>query len=554
MRLKHIFLILVVLLTSFYSSTVAQNIYTRADTLRGSITPERDWWDLERYDIEIEPNISEKSIYGKVDLTYKVRYQNKTTKLQIDLKEPLSIDSVVLEERKLKFTRTNQSYLIDVPNQLRNSKHTLRIFYSGNVTTAINPPWEGGWVFTEDKMGRPWVTVTSHGKSGTSSWFPSKDHQGDEPDRGMTIRIIVPSDLTGVSNGRLIATESLTNNRTAYKWEVKNTINAYSIIPYIGKYVEINDSYTGEKGLLDLNYWVLDYNYDLAKVYFPKETKSTLAAFEYWFGPYPFYEDSYKLVDVPYAGMEHQSAIAYGNNYASGYSGRSTAQKNNQKWDFIIVHESAHEWFGNSITTHDLADLWVHEGFATYGETLYVDYLFGTESAHEYIVESRQYIQNDRSIIPQYNVNAQGSSDLYTKAANMLHSIRNSINNDEKFRKILRGINSKYFHKNVSGAEIENYISTMSGFDFRYVFKQYLTQTDIPTFEFKIDKENGEVKYRYSGAIPEFNLPIYLSSKDAQLRLSPSNTWKKLRVKGPEILLFSKHAIEKKFLIKAVEL
>lgn len=555
MHTNRFLILLIILFTVFCDKSIAQQSFSRVDTLRGSITNERAWWDVKRYDIIVEPNFSDKSIRGQVDLLYQVISPNGKTPLQIDLKNPLTIDSILLNNHRVEYTRVLQSYHVHVPDQKKNNRHTLQIYYSGKVVEAVNPPWQGGWIFTKDTLNRDWVTVTSHGSAGSSIWFPSKDHQGDEPDKGVSLTMIVPDTLVAVSNGRLVDVSNLSNNTTSYKWEVKNTINSYSITPYIGKYVNIQESYPGEKGKLDLSYWVLDYNRDVAKIYFSNEVKPMLAAYEHWFGAYPFYEDSYKLIDVPYAGMEHQSAIAYGNNYASGYSGRSTVQKNSHaKWDFIIVHESAHEWFGNSITVADLADMWVPEGFATYGETLYVEYLYGEESAHEYTLLSRAYILNDKPVIPDYNVNAQGSTDLYTKAANMIHSIRNSINNTERFRRILKGITSKYYHNITSGEEIERYISTMAGFDYKHVFNQYLRTVDIPQFEYKIDREKNTVSFKYSKSIPDFNLPLVLTSKDANLKILPKTTWTTLRLSAPEISLFNKLAIEKKYFVEAVEI
>ncbi len=551
---KKILINLIFLLLINYLSLNAQTIFTKADSLRGSNNLERKWWDVQRYDIEIEPSIEKKSVIGKSIITYKVLESNKGKRLQIDLKSPLAIDSILLLGKPLKFDREFDVYYVSVPNQQRNSIHEISIFYGGKTIEAINPPWQGGWIFKKDALGRPWVTVTSHGDAGTSIWFPSKDYQGDEPDKGTRIKLIVPDSLVGVSNGRLISTATI-NDKKVFTWEVKNSINPHLIVPYIGKYENFTGNFEGIKGNLDLSFWVLDYNLVKAKNHFPGQVFAMLDAFEYWMGPYPFYEDSYKLIDAPYPGMEHQSAIAYGNDYQNGFAGRDISGGGpSTKWDFIIVHESAHEWFGNSISTKDIADMWIHEGFASYAETMYVDYTYGNEMGNEYNFGTRSNILNDKNIISTYNVNSQGSSDMYAKASNMLHSIRNSINNDEKFRKIMRGLNSTFHKKMTTTQEVEEYISTISGFDYQYVFDQYLRNTDIPVFEYSIDKIKGTIRYRYTNSIPLFDLPLVFTSKNAIVKIQPTTTWKTSKFNENERSLFVSKAIEKKYYIHASEI
>ncbi len=352
----------------------------------------------------------------------------------------------------------------DMPDQQKGTKGKLSIRYGGKPHEAIRAPWDGGWTFTKDSLGRPWMTVTCQGGAGASIWYPCKDHQSDEPDNGASLTMRVPDTLMAVGNGT-----------TSYTWEVTNPINNYNIIPYIGKYINFKEVYQGEKGKLDLNYWVLDYNEQKAKSYLPKEVHNTMKSFEYWFGPYPFYEDGYQLIDVPHSGMEHQSAVAYGNWYQPGYRKRDGSGTGwGLKWDFIVIHESGHEWFGNNITSNDLADMWVHEGFTNYSETLFIEHIFGEQAGNEYNAGIRSGIRNDRPIIPPtYGVNAQGSGDMYPKGGNMLHAIKHSINDNEKFRQILRGLNKDFYHKTVNTAQVENYISKKAGFDYSKVFDQY---------------------------------------------------------------------------------
>jgi aminopeptidase N len=330
---------------------------------------------------------------------------------------------------------------------------------------------------------------------------------------------------------------------------VVNPISNYCIIPYIGKYVNFKETYKGEKGPLSLNYWVLDYNLNKAKAYMPDQVHKMFKAFEHWFGPYPFYEDGYQLIDASHTGMEHQSAVSYGNKYKFGYVGRDASGYGwGLKWDFIIIHESGHEWFGNNLTTNDLADMWVHEGFTNYSETLFVDYHFGEKAGNEYNYGIRKGVRNDKPIIPAYNVNAQGSGDMYTKGGNLLHSIRHGINNDALFRGIMRGLNSRFYHQTVTSAQVENYISTQAKFNYSRVFDQYLRTIQIPVLEFYI--ENGKVNYQYKNSIHGFNLPLVLKNGNVVLKLNPTTSLQSLTITPAQMELFTPDAIEKMYYIK----
>jgi aminopeptidase N len=388
---------------------------------------------------------------------------------------------------------------------------------------------------------------------GASIWYPCKDHQSDEPDKGAALTMIVPDTLVAVANGRLQFKKSNGDGTTTSKWAVVNPISNYCIIPYIGKYVNFSETYNGEKGKLDLNYWVLDYNKPKAKEYMPKEVHNMLKALEHWFGPYPFYEDGYQLIDVAHTGMEHQSAVAYGNQYKPGYRMRDGSGTGwGLKWDFIIVHESGHEWFGNNITTDDLADMWVHEGFTNYSETLYTDYIFGKDAANDYNAGIRRGIRNDRTIIPNYNVNDQGSGDMYTKGSNMLHAIRHSIDNDDLFRQIMRGLNKTFNNQTVTSKQVEDYISKQSKYDYTKVFDQYLRTVQIPTLEFYLSDDGKKAFYRWKNVVKGFNLPLVLKSTDARIKIVPAEEWKSTDLKGSEATLFNAAAIEKMYYIKPV--
>jgi aminopeptidase N len=502
--------------------------FTHADTLRGSITPERAWWDVLHYAIAVTPDFNTKTITGKNAIHYKVTSDSYPAFMQIDLQEPMLIDSVLFgnSRRSLRFEREGNAWHVQVPKQVKASENTVTVYFHGKPREAVNAPWDGGWIWRKDSLGNPWMSVACQGL-GASVWYPCKDHQADEPDQGASLSLTVPDSLSAISNGRL-AGKTSSNGTTTWQWQVVNPINNYNIVPYIGKYNHFSDTLHGEKGVLDLNFWVLDYNTDRAKKQFT-QAKLMLRAFEYWFGPYPFYEDGYKLVEAPHLGMEHQSAVAYGNRFANGYLGRDLSGSGwGKKWDFIIVHESGHEWFANNITSKDLADMWIHESFTNYSETLFTEYYYGIEAGTDYNYGTRKSIRNDKNIIAPYGVNNQGSGDMYYKGGNMLHTIRHAIHNDSLFRQILRGLNKTFYHQTVTTQEIEHYVSSQSGIDFSKVFDQYLRTTQIPVFEYQL--EGNKLRYRYSNCITGFNLPIVLSNNDATLRIRPTENWQTLSV------------------------
>jgi aminopeptidase N len=529
--------------------------FTHADTLRGTMNAERAWWNVLRYDITVEPDFENKSITGSNRITYKTVKENHPLWMQIDLQEPLRIDSIILNRNKhLSFTREGNAWHVKTVKDTINSVNEIVICYHGKPREAIHPPWDGGWTFTKDSLGRPWMTVTCQGL-GASVWYPNKDHQSDEPNDGASLNMIVPNDLVAVSNGRLKEKKAFSKDKTSYTWVVENPINNYNIIPYIGKYVNFSETYLGIKGKLDLSYWVMDYNLEKARNYLPNEVHNMLDSFEYWFGPYPFYEDGYKLVETEHTGMEHQSAVAYGNHYKPGYRGRDLSGTGwGMKWDFIVVHESGHEWFGNNITSNDLADMYLHESFANYSETLFVESMYGKEAANEYNYGIRQGIQNNETIIPAaYGVNAQGSGDMYPKGGNMLHTIRHSINNDQLFRNILAGLNQTFYHQTVNGSQIQEYISKKAGYDYKNVFNQYLTTTQIPELNLYLNAKNDEVFYKWTSCIDEFDLPLSLNNSEESLKIIPTQKWQSIKVNNAQLYLFNPMSIEKMYYIKVKE-
>jgi len=450
----------------------------------------------------------------------------------------LTIDSLVYDD-KLYINYPAKPYYnegnvwhIPLPKAPVNSVHSITVAYHGKPRIALRAPWDGGWIFTKDEKGRPWMTVACQGL-GASVWYPCKDHQSDEPDNGATLNITVDDALVAVGNGRLKEKKS-ENGLTTWTWEVKNPINNYDIIPYIGNYVNFTDTLMGEKGKLDCSYWVLDYNLEKAKKQFGRDAKAMIHCFEYWFGPYPFYEDSYKLVESSHLGMEHQSATAYGNHYVNGYyiggnTGRDLSSSGwGSKFDYIIIHESGHEWFGNNITTNDIADMWVHEGFTDYSEPLFVECMWGKAAGDEYTQGLRQNIDNDRPVIGPYGVNREGSGDMYAKGANMLHTIRQVINDDEKFRSILRGLNKDFYHKTVDSRQVEMYMGQKSGMDLSKIFDQYLRTTKIPELQYKM---NGrKLSYRWTNTVDGFNMPLDILGSKLALRINPTTSWQEMEL------------------------
>jgi aminopeptidase N len=522
---------------------------THADTLRGSLTPERTWWDVQRYDIAVRPEYLQKTTVGNDLITYKVVGRVQPA-MQLDLQAPLHIDSVVFNGRqRLGFTQEGNAWHVKTPRQAVGEENTVRVYFSGTPHESVRPPWSGGWTWAKDSLGRPWMTVTCQGM-GASLWYPCKDHQSDEPDKGASLTVIAPDTLVVVSNGRQEFRKENGDGTATTKWAVVNPISNYCIIPYIGKYTHFHEDFQGEKGHLDLDYWVLDYNLQRAKDYLPEQVHNMLHSHEHWFGPYPFYEDGYKLVDVQHPGMEHQSAVAYGNHYAFGYRGRDVSGMGlGMKWDFIVVHESGHEWFGNNLTSKDLADMYIHEGYTNYSETLFADYMYGKEAGNAYNYGIRQNIRNDRPIIARYDINEEGSGDMYAKGGNMLHTIRHSMDNDSLFRQILRGMNRDFYHQTVTTQQIEHYLALHAGFDYQKVFDQYLRTTQIPVLEYYLSSDGRQVTYRYSNCVAGFNLPLVLGGGQSKMRVLPTDQWQSSTLSSGQAALWDAESIKKMYYI-----
>jgi len=505
--------------------TAQQRKFPRQDTLRGSVTPEREWWDLTFYHLDVKVNPADSTRKGRNTIRYQVLWPKQV--MQIDLQVPMVISNVYQDNKPLKFTRDGNAWFVEIEKtQTTGAKNELVVHFEGRPTVSRNPPWSGGLSWKKDKKGNPWIVTTCQG-DGASIWWPCKDHQYDEPD-SMLISVTVPGNLTGVANGRLKSEIKNSDQTKTFNWFVSNPINNYCVNVNIADYAHFAEKYPGEKGDLDCDYYVLKENLEIARSYF-SEARKVLAALEHWFGPYPFYEDGFKLVEVPYPGMEHQSSVTYGNGFKFGYGGRDVSGSGwGMKFDFIMEHESSHEWFGNSITSKDIADMWIHEGFGAYSESLFVDYHFGKQAGSEYCIGTRKNIGNRSPIIGYYNVNTEGSGDMYSKGANMLHTIRQLVDDDEKFRGMIRDISAEFYHQTVTTEQIENYISDATGIDLKPFFNQYLRQTKIPFFDYTLD---GEVlRYRWDNCIPEFNMPLKITINDEVKWIVPTVVWKEIPV------------------------
>jgi aminopeptidase N len=520
-----LFRFLLILLASLILSVPGRSQYiqhvpvtfTRQDTLRGSITPERAWWDLKFYHLDIKVNPSDSTIYGTNTVVYKVLRSAEV--MQIDLQEPLKISKAVQNGKELAFSREGNVYWIHLTDSQEQGKtYAVILSYGGIPKISMRPPWEGGITWKKDKNDLPFIASTCQG-DGASLWWPCKDHMYDEPD-SMLISVTVPSNLMDVSNGRLRSVVKHKKDKTAtYNWFVANPINNYGVNINIADYAHFSEVFKGEKGNLDCNYYVLKENLEKAKIQF-KQAPMMLSAFEHWFGPYPFYEDGYKLVEAPYLGMEHQSSVTYGNGYRNGYHGIDLSSTGwGDKFDFIIVHESAHEWFANSITDEDVADMWIHESFANYAESLFLEYNFGKEAGTEYLLGCRQNIRNDKPITGIYNVNYSGSGDMYYKGGSMLHSLRQIVGDDEKWRAILRGLNKDFYHQVVKGSQIENYLSEKTGMNLKPFFDQYLRDTRIPVFEYFI--KDTKLTFRWNNCVAGFNMPLKIFMSGSEKKITP---------------------------------
>jgi len=497
-------------------------VFTHADTLRGALGPARDWWDVTFYDLHVTVSPADSSISGRNGITYRAMKPGR--ELQIDLQPPMVVDSMMLEGRSLRWRRDGSAFFVALPSEQRTGEsHTVTVYYHGKPRAAVRPPWDGGFSWREDSRGDPWVATANQGL-GASAWWPNKDHPSEEPD-SQRVAITVPTPMTDISNGRLRSTTVNPDGTTTFEWFASSPINNYGISVNAGSYAHWQETYQGEDGPLTMDFWPLAENEQAARRHWT-QARTMMSCFENWFGPYPFYADGYKLVEAPYLGMEHQTAVTYGNGYQNGYLGSDlSGTGHGLEWDYIIIHESAHEWFANNITAADDADMWVHEGFAMYAEGLFTECLTGSKDAGaEYVRGVRARIRNDRPLQGIYGVDYSGSSDMYDKGANMLHTIRQLVDDDARWREVLRGLNRTFRWQTVTSAQVEEYIAQEGGVDLDEVFDQYLRTAMIPVLEYRL--EGRTLSYRWAEVVPGFAMPVRATLARGQSSwLRPTETW-----------------------------
>ena len=511
-----------------------QSEFTRKDSLRGMLTPARTCYDVHFYHLDIKIDPDAQSIEGANTIYFEVL--ENTDLLQVDLFENMSISSIRLNgEKKLKFDREYDAVFIELSETLqKGSQQYITIEYGGKPIVAKRPPWDGGFIWKKDSVGNPWVAVTCQG-TGASLWWPNKDHQSDEPD-SMLISVTIPEGLENISNGRLRSVSKARKGWNRYDWFVSYPINNYNVTVNIGKFTHFIDVYVGEDGeKLTLDYYVIPQEIEKAKRQFD-QVKPMMDFFHTYFGPYPFIRDGYKLIQSPHLGMEHQSAVAYGNQYLNGYNGIGSSEVG-IKFDFIILHETAHEWWGNNITTNDVADMWVHESFGAYSEGLYVEHTFGYEEAMKYINGKKQNVKNDRPIIGPFDVNMEGSGDMYDKGQLILNTLRHVIDDDALWIEILTGLNTEFRHQSIDGQQVFDYISEKSGMDLNYFFDQYFRYRNLPKLVVRVSKKADSVKayYRWETDVKDFIMPIKVTTAPEIYELIyPTNKFQSIDLIGLE--------------------
>ncbi|MBL0308330.1 MAG: M1 family metallopeptidase [Bacteroidetes bacterium] len=524
--------ILLTFTTSAQALGEQKKTFTRADTLRGSLRPERTCFDVNYYELNIKVDTGEHSISGSNKIVFKA--MNNFRVMQIDLFENMNIIQIISEGKELKYKREFNAVFVYFENEVPSgSTREITVYYQGKPIVAKRPPWDGGFTWTYDNNGKVWVGVSCEGM-GASSWWPMKDHLSDEPD-SMRIICTVPSGLQCISNGVEENVNMRGDNTTTFHWKVSYPINSYNVTLNIGDYVHFADQYVAADGeKLDLDYYVLSYNLEKAQQQF-KQVKPMMSCYEKYLGKYPFWNDGYALVETPYLGMEHQGAIAYGNKYLTGYAGRDFSRIG-LDFDYIIIHESGHEWWGNSVSCKDIADMWIHEGFCTYSEAIYVECLFGKDTAMRYINAKKTSVGNKNPVVGIYGVNEEGDGDMYAKGMLMLNTIRHIINKDGLWWSIVKGISDTAFkYKTTDYQEITNYISKKSGINLAPVFEQYLKQANIPVLEYKLKKtKHGEyeLSYRWQVDVKNFRMPFVISySAGQEKRINGSDEWQTTSIK-----------------------
>ena len=523
-RVALVFLSVVAVPAAASAQRTLDTVYTHADTLRGSNGPARAWWDVSFYDLHVRVNLADSSVRGWNGIVYRVLQPGR--EMQIDLQTPLAIDSIVQDRRKLRSRRDGDAFFVTLESSQRTGDtRSITVYYHGQP--GRDRPRGGGFLWAKDSLGNPWLATSDEG-IGASVWWPVKDFPADEPD-SQRIAITVPDPMIDVSNGRLRSTTHNSDGTTTYEWFVADPINMYDVAVNAGQYTHFADTLQGESGPLSLDFWSMAYHTDTARGQW-KQATPMLQCFEHWFGPYPWYRDGYKLIEQSYLGMEHQSGIAYGNKFLKGYLGRDLSGTGlGLSWDYIVIHESAHEWFGNSISASDVADQWIHESFATYSEGLYTECQKGKTAGEAYLIGLRRSITNRYPIIGPYGIGRWYHNDLYMKGANVLNTLRQVVDDDGRWRDILRGLGKTFWHQTVSSRQVETYISRQAGVDLSKFFDQYLRTTKVPEFDYKVD--GATLSYRWTNVVPGFDMPIRVEVPGSGTYvLKPTTDWQTLSV------------------------
>jgi len=509
--------------------------FTRADSLRGMLTPARTCYDVtyEHLDVRIDPE--KKFISGSNTIHFKAT--EDFTVMQVDLFANMNVDKITLDNgQPASYTREFDAVFITLPTTVKKgAMHRIQFYYSGSPKEANNPPWGGGFSWEKDKQGNPWVVVTCQGL-GASVWWPNKDHQSDEQD-SLLLSITVPPGLEDVSNGKLRAKTTLPDGWTRFDWFMNYPINNYNVTVNVGKFAHFGETFYGEEGPYTLDYYVMPENLEKAKTQFA-QVVPMMRCFEKFFGPYAFPKDGYKLIESPHTGMEHQSAVAYGNWYIQGYRGRTWAPVG-LKFDFIIVHESAHEWWGNSLTSSDIADMWMHESFGAYAEALYIECMWGRKESLEYINGKKANVQNDAPIIGVYNVHKRGAGDMYDKGQLVLNTLRSVIDNDPLWFEIIRGFATTNRRSIVKAEDFFDYVKAKTGTDYTYFFDQYLKRTAIPSLQVFVTQKGSDInaRYRWRADVADFKMPVKVITALGKYEfIYPTTEWKttKLSLSDPK--------------------
>jgi aminopeptidase N len=492
---------------------------TRADILRGAYGQYRANNDLLFYHLDVRVDPEKKFISGKNTIRFKMLKDD--TRIQLDLQQPLNVDKILFGTTELKYEREFGAVFVDFPETLHAGRvYSIDFYYSGN---PLETGRFGGIAFRKDPAGRPWINTACEG-IGASIWWPNKDQWRDEVE-SMQISVSIPNDLVDVSNGKFMGKTDLGDGYTRWDWLVHYPINNYDVALNIGKYEHFSD----KLGDLSLDFYALPEDLDKAKKQF-SQAKGMLQAFQHYFGEYPFKKDGYKLIEVPYAGMEHQSAVAYGNHFANGYLERDwTGVGISLRFDFIIIHESGHEWFGNSITAADPSDMWIHEGWTTYLECLYVEYMYGHDDYLKYVNAYKTKVKNAKPIIAERGINAEPPQDQYFKGALFLNTLRSVINDDPRWFKLIHDLYQHFKYKNIMTEDIVAFFNQKTGKDFTPIFNQYLRHTAIPTLELKFNAEEGTVAYRWKVDEPGFAMPVRVGKKDNWQLIQATTDWQTMK-------------------------